>query len=163
MTLEFLRAAALALLLVPAASAPAFAGPNETAFMERLVGTWNGKGEISGAEAGVVTCRLTIRSTGERLNFQGRCAYSGGSMSQSISGRISYDDARGVYVSSSGGQSVAGKKSGNNLTFTSTQRNVRGSVTSTMTLSPSSLKVQFKVTEARSGDTSQGTIPFTKS
>jgi hypothetical protein len=160
---NLIRAAALAAILLPAAAAPALAGPNETAFLQRLVGTWNGKGKISGEEGGNVTCRLTIKATGERLNFNGRCALPGGSGSQSFSGRISYDDKQGVFVSSSQGKSVAGKKSGNNLTFVTNMSDMRGKGSSTMVMSPSSIKVQFKITQSRSGEVNQGSIPFTKS
>jgi hypothetical protein len=159
---NFARAAVLATLLVPVA-APAMAGPNETAYLQRLVGTWNGKGKISGEDGGNVTCRLTIKPSGERLNFTGRCALSGGSGSQSFSGRISYDDKQGVYVSSSQGKSVPGKKSGNTLTFATTMSDMRGKGSTTMSLSPGGIKVQFKVTQSRSGEVNQGTIPFTKS
>ena len=158
---RLVRAAALALLLVPVA-APAFAGPSEAAFLERLAGTWRGKGTITGPESGAVTCRLTLRASGERLNFNGRCAFSGGGAAQSFSGSIRYNEAKGLYESSSSGQTVAGKKSGSTLTFSSTQKDLRGTVTSTMTLSPAALKVQFKMVNARTGEASQGSIPFSK-
>jgi hypothetical protein len=155
-----LRALLVAALLVPVAM-PAFAGPNETAFLERLVGTWRGKGEITGPDAGKVACRLTFKAAGERLNFNGRCTGGGGG--QSFSGVIRYNDAKGRYESTSRGTTVAGKKSGSSLVFASTQKESRGTVTSTMTLSPSALKVQFKAVDARSGEASNGTIPFSKS
>jgi hypothetical protein len=154
--------AALALVCVPVAT-PAFAGPNETAFLERLIGTWRGKGKITGAEAGNLTCRLTVKPAGERLNFNGRCAMSGGSSAQSFSGSIRYNEAKGVFESSSNGRTVAGKKSGSSLVFTTTHKDMRGTVTSTLTMSPSAFKMQFKMTESKSGDTSQGSIPFSKS
>ena len=156
-------AALVAAALVPVAIAPALAGPNETAFLQRLVGTWNGKGAITGGENGNLTCRLTIKPAGERLSFNGRCAFSGGgSIAQSFSGRIGFNEKKGVFESSSQGTIVAGKKSGNNLTFASTISDMRGQGTTTMTLSPGGIKVQFKVTNSRSGETSQGSIPFKK-
>lgn len=155
-----LRALLVAALLVPVA-APAFAGPNETAFLERLVGTWKGKGEITGPDGGKVACRLTLKSAGERLNFNGRCTGGGGA--QSFSGVIRYNDARGRYESTSRGSTAIGKKNGSSLVFASTQKNPRGTVTATMTLSPSALKVQFEMLDARSGDQSTGSIPFSKS
>ena len=154
-----LRVLLLAALLVPIA-APAFAGPSETAFLERLVGTWKGKGKITGPDGGPVACRLTFKAVGERLNFNGRC--SGGGAAQSFSGVIRYNDAKGRYESTSSGTTVAGTKSGSSLVFASTQKGLRGTVTSTMTLSPSALKVQFKGVDARSGEQSSGTIPFSK-
>jgi hypothetical protein len=159
---RFLRIAALAVVLAPVA-APALAGPTETAFLEQLAGTWRGKGKVTGAEAGNLTCRLTLKPSRERLNFNGRCAYSGGSGAQSFSGSIRYNEAKGVFESSSNGRTVAGKKSGSNLVFTTTHKDMRGTMTSTLTLSPSTLKMQFEVIEARSGGTSQGSIPFSRS
>ena len=64
-------------------------------------------------------------------------------------------------MSSSQGNSVAGKKSGNTLTFATTMADLRGKGSTTMSLSPSSIKVQFKITQS-SGQVNQGTIPFTK-
>jgi len=147
----FARAVLFAALIAPVA-APAMAGPNEIAYLQRLVGTWTGKGKISGGDGG---------NDGRRKNFNGRCAVAGGSTSQSFSGRISYDDKQGAYVSSSQGNSVAGKKSGNTLTFATTMADLRGKGSTTMSLSPSSIKVQFKITQS-SGQVNQGTIPFTK-
>ena len=156
----FARAVLFAALIAPVA-APAMAGPNEIAYLQRLVATWTGKGKISGEDGGNVACRMVIKAAGDRLNFNGRCAVAGGSTSQSFSGRISYDDKQGAYVSSSQGNSVAGKKSGNTLTFATTMADLRGKGSTTMSLSPSSIKVQFKITQS-SGQVNQGTIPFTK-
>ena len=89
---RLLGAAFAALLLVPA-TAPAIAGPNETAFLERLVGTWKGTGKISGPEGGNVSCRLTFKPSGARLNYSGRCALSGGSGAQSFTGSIRFNDS----------------------------------------------------------------------
>lgn len=157
-----LRAALLSLLLLPVA-APAFAGPNETAFLEQLVGTWKGKGKITGAEAGTVACRLTFKSAGEKLNYTGRCAYSGGGGARSFSGVIRFNEAKSRYESSSSGSTVTGKKSGSSLVFSTTQKDRRGNVTSTMTLSPNALKVQFKMVDASTGEASSGSVPFNRS
>lgn len=162
-SVTLLRAALVAVFLAPlAAPVPALAGPNESAFLERLVGNYRGKGQISGPEGGTVTCRLTIKPSGDRLNFNGRCALSGGSGSQSFSGRISFNDAKGVFESSSGGRTVAGKKSGSNLVFTTSMSDRRGKGSSTMTLSPGAVRVQFQLTDAKTGKSSKGSIPFSR-
>jgi hypothetical protein len=152
----------MALAFLPLASAPAFAGEREVAYLQSLAGTWQGKGKISGPEGGSVACRLTLRPNGSRLNFSGRCAMSGGSGAQSFSGVIRYDDSEGVYESSSQGQTVAGRKSGSSLVFVTNVNNSRAKGTSTMTLSPGAIKVQFKMLNPRSGATSAGSIPFRK-
>ena len=159
---RLLRAAAVALVLVPATvPAPAFAGPAEARYLESLVGTWRGEGTIRGEESGNVSCRLTLRGSGERLSFNGRCSFSGGGAAQSFSGTIRYNSERGRWESSSQGDTVVGKKSGSTLTFVTSGSDMRGKGTSTMTITPSSIKVQFKL-ESRRGSTS-GSIPFKKS
>ena len=115
---RLLRAAVVALALVPATiPAPVLAGAAETRYLEGLVGTWRGEGVIKGENGGNVSCRLTLRGSGERLSFNGRCSLSGGGGAQSFSGTIRYNDARGRWESSSSGETVVGKKSGSTLTF----------------------------------------------
>ena len=123
-------------------------------------GTWNGQGKITGAEAGSVACRLTLRPSGERLNFNGRCTYSGSSTPQSFSGRISFNDRTGNWEASSRGDIVAGKKNGSTLTFVMSGTDMRGTGHSTLSLSPRQIKVDMQIT--RNGETSKGSIPFTK-
>ena len=156
-----LAGAALAALLIMPATVPAMAGPSETAFLERLVGTWKGKGKISGPEGGNVTCRLVLKPSGAKVNYSGRCALSGGSGSQSFTGSIRFNDGSGKFESSSSGKTVAGKKSGSSLVFTTAQSDMRGKGTSTMTLSPSAIQVKFDLVNSK-GEAHRGTIPFTK-
>jgi hypothetical protein len=159
---RLLRAAAVALVLIPTTlPAPVFAGAAEARYLEGLVGTWRGAGRITGEDGGDVACRLTLRGSGERLSFNGRCSLSGGGGAQSFSGTIRYNDSRKRWESSSSGETVVGKKSGSTLTFVTSGSDARGKGTSTMTITPSSIKVQFKL-ESRRGKMS-GSIPFTKS
>lgn len=159
---RILRAAVVAALLVPVA-APAFAGPAENKYLESLVGTWNGKGKITGGQTGSVACRLTVKPSGEKLNFNGRCTYSGMSTPQSFSGSIRYNDATGDYESTSMGKSVAGKKSGSTLSFTTAVKDMRGNMSSTMSLSPSKASVAFQMVDSQTKKPSKGTVSFSKS
>jgi hypothetical protein len=153
-------ALALALpLAIPAA--PAFAGQKEVSFMQTLAGNFTGSGKISGENGGTANCRMSLTPSGQKLNFRGRCSLAGGGGSQSFSGSIRYDDKAGRWVSSGNGSTVVGKRSGNSLTFTTSQNTSRGKVSSTMTLSRNSLKVQFSMV-SRSGDKSAGTVPFSR-
>jgi hypothetical protein len=158
---RLIRALAVALILAPMA-APAFAGPAEAKYLESLVGTWRGAGKVSGEDAGNVSCRLTIRGSGERLSFTGRCSFSGGGPSQSFSGTIRYNDKAKRYESSASGETVVGKKSGSTLVFSTSGKSARGDATSTMSMSPNAIKVQFKLVSSR-GQTTAGSIPFKKS
>ena len=158
-----LIAAATAVAL-SAGMSPAYAGPAETAYLQRLVGIYLGEGKITGGQAGTVNCRLVLRNTSQgHLAFNGRCALSGGSGAQSINGIIRYNDERGVYESSSQGRTVAGRKSGQRLTFTVSGNDSRGRGSSVMTFSPGSAQVQFEFVDGRNGQTSKGTIPFRRS
>lgn len=158
-----LAAALSGLLLVTAAVPAALAGEAELRFLEQLLGNWRGSGEISGPDGGDVTCRLVLKPSGSKVNFNGRCALAGGGGSQSFSGSIRYNDRAGRWESSSRGETVAGKKSGNNLVFTTAQSDRRGSGTSTMTLSPGAISVKFDLVDKRTGEKTQGSIPFRKS
>lgn len=152
--------AAMVGLVLAATASPALAGPEETEFLHRMAGTWMGQGKITGAEAGSVSCRLTLKPSGDRLNFNGRCNYSGSSAPQSFSGRISYNDRTGQYETSSRGETAVGRRSGSTLTFVTEQVDMRGRGTSTMSLSPNSIKVQIELVSR--GETSRGSIPFTR-
>jgi hypothetical protein len=157
---RLLGAAFAALLLLPATT-PAVAGPSENAFLERLIGTWKGAGRITGPDGGNVSCRLTFKPSGARLNYTGRCALSGGGGAQSFTGSIRFNDNTGRYESSSAGKTVAGKKNGSSLVFTTAQKDMRGTGTSTMSLSARAISVKFGRGN-RKGEAHRGSIPFTK-
>lgn len=138
---------------------PAHAGEAETAYLNSLAGNWTGSGTISGPDGGKVSCRLVMKPSGDRLNFNGRCAATGGAQAQSFSGTIRYSDQRRRYESSSSGITVIGEKSGSTLTFVTEQETIQGDISSTMTVSPQSMKMQFRVVTPEGG-TNRGTIPF---
>lgn len=156
-----LAAAAFGFLSV-AAPVGVVAGPSETDFLQSLAGSWSGRGEVSGEDGGTVTCRLTFKPAGARLNYNGRCALPGGSGSQSFSGRITYNDRTGEFESTSRGRTVAGEQSGSTLVFTTTQNDTRGRGTSTMRLSPGGISVTFDMVNKRNGERSKGSIPFSR-
>lgn len=156
--------AALTAAALSVGVAPAYAGPAETAYLQKLVGIYHGEGKVTGAQAGTVSCRLVLRSTSQgHIAFNGRCALSGGSGAQSINGVIRYNDERGVYESSSQGRTVAGRKNGQRLTFSVSGNDSRGRGSSRMVFSPGSAQVQFEFVDARNGQTSKGSIPFRRS
>lgn len=151
---------ALASLTAPAVVT---AGPGETQFLQSLAGSWNGQAEVAGEDGGTMTCRMSFRPSGDRLNYNGRCTMSGGSGSQSFSGRISYNDRKGVFESTSRGRTVAGQKSGSTLVFTSSVNDMRSRGTSTMRISPGAVSVSFDMVNKRNGERSSGSIPFSRS
>jgi len=158
------RLGALSALAVTAAllfSPAAFAGDAEIAYLQSLAGSYTGAGRVSGPDGGDVSCKVVMKASGTRLNYSGRCTAPGNSAAQSFSGAIRYSDQRRRYESSSGARIVPGQKSGSTLTFVTQMETIQGDVNSTMSVSPSSLKMQFRVTD-KDGATHQGSIPFRK-
>ena len=52
-----------------AGSLPALAGPAEISALDKYLGTWNGKGVVSGAQSQPVTCKMALSSgNGGNLN-----------------------------------------------------------------------------------------------
>lgn len=158
-TLLPLRAAAVAAALL--VSPAAFAGDAEVAYLHSLAGDYAGAGKVSGPEGGDVSCRVVMKPAGPRLTFSGRCTAPGNSRGQSFSGSIKFNDQRGRYESSSGARIVAGEKSGSTLTFVTQMNTIQGDVSSTMTVAPGSMKMQFRLVD-NDGQTMQGSIPFRK-
>ena len=84
----------LSLILVAAlalGAPPALAGKAETAFMGKLVGTYAGKGTLSGSRTGTFDCTLTMKAKGDGISYRGKCDVEEFG-SQSFSGDITYND-----------------------------------------------------------------------
>lgn len=159
---RLLCTALVAGMLLPTA-APAVAGPAEAALLQDYVGTWKGKGRLTGAEEGIVSCRLTLRPAGTKIAFNGRCAYDG-SGAKSFSGTMTYNDVTKRFEStSSASRTVAGRKSGGGIVFTTEQSDQRGTVTSTLSLNGGTIKVDFRMVDAKTKKVTRGNIPFARS
>lgn len=159
-----LAAAGLAALLI--APAPAFAGPSETALLASFAGTWTGKGEITGPDAGKINCRMTMKATrAGKLTYNGRCSVGTGAAS--FTGTMQYNDSARRYeaTSSSRGQSATaiGKPQSSGVVFTTTTTDERiGKVSSTIALSGAAITLSFK-TSATAGENTSSSITLTKS
>lgn len=153
-------AALAASLLLPLSAAPAFAGASEVSYLQGLVGNWTGSGEMTGEQDGKLKCRLAIKPSGEKLTFNGRCS-TGGAAGQTFAGTIMYDDGARKYVTSSKEGAVAGKQSGEAIVFVISDSTTRGDITSTMTMSPQAISVEFSLV-SKTGKESNGSVPFTK-
>lgn len=151
---------ALAFVLSLFLFAPVAAAEADVAFLQRLAGSWQGSGKLTGDDAGTITCRLSLKPNGARLTYSGRCGVRGQG-SQSFQGTIVYNDKARRYEARSRGQVAVGSKSGNTLTFSFTGKTVQGNVTSTMRFSPSALRVDFRTVGSRG--TMQARIPFSRS
>jgi hypothetical protein len=157
------RTAALAIAaaaMIALTAAPAMAGPAETAFLQKLTNTWSGKGKLSGAETGPIACKLVIKGAA-KTTYQGRCNIPDMAQ-QAFSGSISYNDKLKRYEAKSVGGVVPGERRGDKLVFTTTSKNLRGTASSTMTMSANSLVVDFVLVDSKTGEKTSSRITFTK-
>ena len=153
-----LAAVAVAML---AFSAPAFAGPAETAFLQKLTNTWSGKGTLRGADSGPIACKMVITAGGQSAKYQGRCAIPDMAQ-QAFSGSITYNDKAKRYEAKSVSGVVAGVRKGDRLVFTTTSKNPQGTAYSTMTMSPTALVVDFAIVDRKTGEKTTSRITFSK-
>ena len=165
------RAIALAGVLVTAGAAPVFAAPADIALLAQYLGTWSGKGQVTGAQTEDVTCKMQLSTgNGGKLNYTGRCLIAGAQLS--VTGTIAYVDANHRYEavmnSGIGGfKGVAiGQKTGDGIVFDLKQRanDDEGndiSMASTVALKDHTINVTFHATFNATGDTIDAKIPFT--
>jgi hypothetical protein len=153
--------AAVAAAMIALTAAPAFAGPAETAFLQKLSNTWSGRGNLQGANTGPIACKIVISAGGKSTKFQGRCNIPDMAQ-QAFSGSISYNDKTKQYESRSGTTTVPGIRKGDTLVFRTSNRSLAGTATSTMSISPSSLVVDFALVEKKTGDKTTSRITFSR-
>ena len=151
---------AVAAAMIAFTAAPAFAGPAETAFLQKLSNTWSGKGQLTGAETGPINCKVVLTAGGKNVKYQGRCNIPDMAQ-QAFSGSISYNDKLKRYETKSVGGVVPGVRRGDKLVFTTASTNIRGKAYSTMTVSPNALVVDFAIVE-KSGDKTTSRVTFSK-
>ena len=167
------RALALGGVLLCAGALPAMAAPADIALLKTYLGTWTGKGTLSGAQTNPVTCKMSLTAgNNDKVNYTGRCSIAGQQIS--VTGTIAYVDANGRYEavmnSGIGGfRGVAiGKKAGTGIIFDLQQRanDDAGndiSIASKLTLTGKKIDVVFHAKFNNTGDTIDAKIPFTMS
>jgi hypothetical protein len=145
--------------ILATATAPAYAGPSEASFLSRLAGLWSGNGHMNGAQSGPISCKMSFKPSGNRLNYTGRCNVQdfGG---QGFNGSINYNDQSHRYEVRSSNGLVVGVRRGNSLVFTTKSQTMYGSAYSTMTLSPSVISVSFSF--VRDGQKTTSHVNFSK-
>lgn len=155
-----------------AGSLPALAGPAEISALDKYLGTWNGKGTVSGAQSQPVTCKMALSSgNGGKLNYTGRCSLGGAQLS--VTGTIAYSDTNKRYeaVMNSGiggfrGVAV-GQKQGDKIVFDLHQRaddDAGNDITiaAKVVLAGTTMSVDFHATFNDTGDKIDANVPFTK-
>jgi hypothetical protein len=166
------RAILLAGVLASAGAMPAMAAPADIALLKTYLGTWSGKGTITGAQTQPVSCKMALSSgNGDKVNYTGRCSIGGQQLS--VTGTIAYIDASHRYeavmnTGIGGFRGVAiGVKQGGNIVFDLQQRanDDEGndiSVAAKIILSGKAMTVDFHAKFNASGDTLEAKIPFSK-
>ena len=150
----------LSAALIGLTAAPAFAGPAETAFLQKLTANWTGRGKLNGAQSGPVSCRLVISGGSQSVKYQGRCTIPD-MATQAFNGAISYNDKLKRYEIKSISGNVPGIKRGNSLVFTTKDSSMGDTSYSTMTFSSSSLVINFTIVD-RQGEKTTSRISFSK-
>ena len=142
------------------AAMPALAGPSETAFLDKLPGTWTGSGALTGGESGAVDCTLQL-SGGAKINFRGTCN-AGQFGPQTYSGVLTYDETARQYEARSNGQTVVGVKSGGSVVFTSKMHTIGGDGNSVMRVAANSIVIDVDLVRADTGEKLKTHIVFKK-
>jgi hypothetical protein len=156
-----LAAALMSLALgVPAHAA---ASDAEVALLMTFAGSWQGSGKLSGSEEGDLSCRMTMKPSGEKLRYNGRCTLDGQG-SRSFQGTIQFNpDTKSYEARSGGSDTVVGKKGGGGILFSFSDSDARGSMSSTMQLAGSTIRFAFEARDAKTSEVTSASIPFKKS
>jgi hypothetical protein len=150
---------------------PASAGPAEVALLQSYIGSWSGRGQVTGARSETVVCRLTLsRGNADKVNYSGRCAMAGTTLS--VNGTLAYIDAsrrfEAAMTTNAGFSGIAvGRRNGESVVFNlrevgADEEGRAVTVTSAITLNPARIDVDFKVVFNDSGDTITASVPFTQ-
>jgi hypothetical protein len=150
---------------------PASAGPAEAALLESYVGSWSGRGQLTGSRSETVVCRLTLSpGNADKVNYSGRCAMAGTTIS--VNGTLAYIDAsrrfEAAMTTNAGFTGLAvGRRNGDSIVFNlrevgADEEGRAVTVTSAITLNPAKINVDFKVVFNDSGDTITASVPFTQ-
>lgn len=161
--------AAGALAVAGLTAAPgALAAPEDLELIQSYVGDWRGTGVLTnaGQPGESVRCRLGVtRSTVEKINFQGRCAIAGTTLS--MAGTMAYISANNRYEAIMTSNTTftgnaIGRRVGTNVTFNlqSTDENGATSrVRAGFGLIDGNISVDFQVTNG-DGTKISAIIPF---
>ena len=166
------RAILVAGAVAAAGTLPAMAAPADIALLKSYLGTYNGKGTLTGSQTEPVTCKMSMSSgNGDKVNYTGRCQIAGQQLS--VTGTIAYIDDHKRYeavmnTGIGGFRGVAvGVKQGSNIVFDLQQRandNAGNdiSIAAKIVLTAAGISVDFHAKFNQTGDTVDAKVPFTK-
>lgn len=162
----------LALSLIQAT--PAFSAQRDIDLLQSYVGDWSGRGTmgtIEGEESVKCSLAVTTSSVPTSVNFNGRCALAGGTVS--LKGTMKYAEERNRYeavlnsdIAFIQGQTAVGRRSGSGIVFTmrptNPDTNADLNVDVDMTLKDGVISVNAKVTDTASGASTTAKVPLAK-
>jgi len=165
-------AAVLALQLGVVATAPALAGPAETALLSSYVGSYQGQGTLVGGDRpDPLRCRLTLAKGNQgRINYSGRCTLVRTNLS--VNGTIAFNEGTGRYeaaMSSNVGftGTAVGRQQGQEIVFDlkEQQKDAGGSdvrIGSKIFLTGNTIRVDFELEFNNSGQVLTAAVPFSR-
>jgi hypothetical protein len=166
------RVVALAGLFTAALfTGPVLAAKADVELLQSYIGNWRGKGQLIGAEAETVVCRLNLtQGNQDKVNYAGRCSFAGSQLS--VNGTLAYNESSNRFeaamTSNATFQGIAvGRKSGNSLVFNlrEKEQDEEGNemtISSQIALSKNQIKVEFNVVFNSTGETLKASVPFSK-
>ncbi|HEY4200484.1 MAG TPA: hypothetical protein VGM83_07970 [Devosiaceae bacterium] len=164
---RLLATAGLASSLILSA-APALAAQKDIDFLKDYLGSWRGRGTLTGANVETVACKLTMSNgNSDKINYSGRCVLAGSNLS--ISGTIAYIDDKQRYeaimTSNASFTGVAvGHKQGSGVVFNLQERDKDEgkelAISAVISLLNGGVDVNFHVVDVASGDVIDARVPF---
>lgn len=113
-----------------------------------------------------VSCRLVLAGGGDKVTYTGRCSFGAGAMSMTGVFAVVGGKFQAAMTSSGMSGTAVGVRRGNAISFTSKGHTTMGgaarTVSSTLTLTGGTIRVDFVATDDSTGKTTRGSIPFVK-
>ena len=163
----------LVLALAVAQAAPALSSQKDLDLLNSYVGDWSGRGIMgTGDSQETVKCSLAVTSSTQvSVNFNGRCALAGGTVS--LKGTMKYAEERNRFeavlnsnVKFLEGQIAVGRRTSAGLVFTMRPTNPDTNsdldVAVDMALKNGVITVDAKVTDTASGAQTSAKVPLEK-
>ena len=153
-------------------SSPVLAAKADVELLQSYIGSWRGKGQLTGAESETVVCRLSLtQGNQDKVNYSGRCAIAGSPLS--VNGTLAYVEASRRYeaaMTSNAGFSpdaAIGRRQGNGVRFDLRERTTdedgkEVTITAVFALQSGRIQVELDVLYNESGDRLHASVPFTR-
>lgn len=162
--------AALGLLIAALVVAVPAQAQSDLELLQSYIGTWNGRGTLSTRADETVVCRLNlVDGNQDKVNFDGRCALAGTTMS--IRGTLAYINGQFEAAITSNIQfsgTAIGRRRGDAIVFNIEQvaqdaeSGTNATVTSSIRLEGGAINVEFRAVDNNTGSVTSAAIPFAR-